>query len=61
MLTKEYETIRIRIAFHPLEEKFEVFNPAIRKDVAWIEDVATVFAPEADLIELIDDYMRQES
>lgn len=57
VLTKDYETIRIRIAFHPLTEKFEVGNPAIRKDVAWIEDVAAVFAPEADLIELTEDYV----
>ena len=56
VLTKDYETIHIRIAFHPLLEKFEVANPAIRKDVAWIEDVAAVFAPEADLIGLIEDY-----
>jgi hypothetical protein len=57
VLTKDYETIRIRIAFHPLTEKFEVANPAIRKDVAWIEDVAAVFAPEADLIDLTEDYV----
>lgn len=56
VLTKDYETIRIRIAFHPLLEKFEVTNPAISRDVAWIEDVAAVFAPEADLIGLIEDY-----
>jgi uncharacterized protein with ParB-like and HNH nuclease domain len=31
VLTKDYETVRIRIAFHPLEEKFEVTNPAIEK------------------------------
>src|ERR1700749_4429358 len=40
VLTKDYETIRIRIAFHPLEEKFEVSNPAISKDAAWISDVS---------------------
>lgn len=57
VLTKDYETIRIRIAFHPVIEKFEVANPAIRKDVAWIEDVAEVFAPEADLIELTENYV----
>lgn len=57
VLTKDYETIRIRIAFHPQTEKFEVANPAIRKDGAWIEDVATVFAPDADLIELTEDYV----
>ena len=56
VLTKDYETVRIRIAFHPQEERFEVANPAIRKDVAWIEDVAEVFAPEASLTELTDTY-----
>lgn len=56
VLNKDYLTIQIRIAFHPLEEKFEVSNPAIRKDAAWIADVAEVFAPEADLIELTEMY-----
>ena len=56
VLTKDYETVRIRIAFHPHEERFEVANPAIRKDVAWIEDVAEVFAPDASLTELTDTY-----
>jgi len=56
VLTKDYETVRIRIAFHPQEERFEVANPAIRKDVAWIGDVAEVFAPDASLTELTDTY-----
>lgn len=56
VLTKDYETVRIRIAFHPQEERFEVANPAIRKDAAWIEDVAAVFAPDASLTELTDTY-----
>jgi len=57
VLTKDYETVRIRIAFHPAEEKFEVSNPAIAKNSAWIPDVASIFAPDADLIELIEDYV----
>ena len=56
VLTKDYETVRIRIAFHPQEELFEVSNSAIRKDVAWIEDVANVFEPNASLTELTDTY-----
>ncbi len=56
VLTKDYETLRIRIAFHPQDEKFEVSNPAIRRDAAWIEDVAEVFAPETSLTELTDNY-----
>src|SRR6266567_5267731 len=56
VLTKDYETVRIRIAFHPQDEKFEVSNPAIQKDVTWIEDVAEVFAPDASVTELTDTY-----
>lgn len=56
VLTEDYETVRIRIAFHPVEERFEVANPAIRKDAAWIEDVATVFAPDAKLLQLTRAY-----
>lgn len=61
VLTKDYDTVRIRIAFHPQEERFEVANPAIRKDVAWIEDVAEVFSPEASLTELTDVYSEKNS
>jgi hypothetical protein len=56
VLTKDYETLRIRIAFHPVEERFEVFNPAIEKDAAWIADLATVFAPDASLTKLTREY-----
>ena len=31
VLTKDYRTVKIRIAFHPGEEQFEVRNPAIEK------------------------------
>ena len=31
--------------------------PPSAKDVAWIEDVAAVFAPEASLTELTEDYV----
>lgn len=56
VLTKDYETVRIRIAFNPQEERFEVTNPAIGKDPAWIEDVSTVFAPGASIFGLVRAY-----
>jgi hypothetical protein len=56
VLTKDYETTRIRIAFHPKEEKFEVSNPAIQKDAAWIDDVAKLFAPDAKLLSITKTY-----
>ncbi len=57
VLTKDYETVRIRIAFHPVDERFEVRNPAIAKDKAWIDDVIKIFGPDADLIELTEQYV----
>ena len=59
VLTKDYETVRIRIAFHPGEERFEVCNPAIAKDSAWIDDVTAIFEPDADLIELTEQYVER--
>lgn len=56
VINKDYQTVRIRIAFHPIEEKFEVLNPAIQKDGAWIPDLSEVFAPHASLIRLTDNY-----
>src|SRR6478752_4536442 len=61
VLTKDYETVRIRISFQPHEERFEVANPAIRKDPAWIEDVAHVFSPEFDLVEFMATYSERNS
>lgn len=59
ILTKDYESVRIRIAFHPLEERFEVHNPVIAKDEAWLEDVSKLFSPEADIVELIENYVKR--
>ena len=59
VLNKDYETVRIRIAFNPQTETFEVANPAIRKNVAWIHDVADVFAPEARLLQITKAYTAQ--
>ena len=56
VLTKDYETVRIRIAFHPEEGRFEVANPAIRKDSAWIDDVVAIFSPDAKLLQITKGY-----
>src|SRR6266542_3043677 len=56
VLTKDYQTVRIRIAFHPQQETFEVSNPAIRKDVAWLPDIAEIFSPSAKLLQITKAY-----
>ncbi len=57
VLTKEYQNVRIKIAFNPQEEKFEVSNPAIQKDVTWIPDLADIFHPSAKLLQITKNYI----
>ncbi len=56
VVTKDYKRTHISIAFHPVEERFEVTNAAIRKDPSWIVDISTVFAPESWMGEIVDKY-----
>lgn len=45
VINQNYKKIRIKIAFNPIDEKFEVFNPAIGKDSKFIDDIAELFKP----------------
>ncbi len=54
VVNKTYERVKIKIAFHPVEEKFEVQNPAILKDKTWLPDIAE--AINGDLFEIVDQY-----
>jgi len=57
VVNKDYKKIRIKIAFNPLEEKFEVINPAIEKDIRWIPDISVIMKGDADLFEIAADYL----
>ena len=61
VMNKDYERIRIRIAFHPVERRFEVHNPAIAKDAAWIADIAVAFNPGTSLFDLVNEYCARNS
>lgn len=52
----DYVDVRIKIAFNPKEEKFEVSNPAIEKDATWIADIAPYLSGQQRLRELRDCY-----
>ena len=56
IVNKSYRKVRIAIAFHPGEERFEVTNPAIRRDRAWLADIANLFAPDTKLLRVVDAY-----
>ena len=59
IVTKSYERTKITIAFHPQERKFEVSNPAIRKDKAWLADIAEVISPKTKILGLVSRYCEQ--
>lgn len=56
VINKEYEKVKIQIAFNPLEEKFEVYNSAISHDNRWLPDISKIFSSDIDILELLDDY-----
>lgn len=57
VVNKDYKKIRIKIAFNPIEEKFETLTPAIEKDKKWVDDISTVF--NGDLFDIVGDYLEQ--
>ncbi len=59
VLTKDYQRVRIRIAFQPQKGIFEVANPAIRKDPEWIDDIAEVFSPTARIFQMVNSIVRR--
>lgn len=54
VINKTYQRVKIRIAFHPLSERFEVQNPAILKDKTWLHDISD--AINGDLFEIAENY-----
>src|SRR5687768_14809707 len=61
VVDKDYQKVRIRIAFHPINRQFEVSNPAIAKDALWIADIAAVFDPHTSIFELVNTYCERNS
>lgn len=59
VINDEYKVGRIKIAFHPLEERFEVQNPAIEKGKEWIPDIAALFLPDVHLLNIVEEYVKR--
>jgi hypothetical protein len=59
IINDDYKRVRIRIAFHPAEQKFEVCNPAIEKDKDWIPDISKLFSKEMNLLTFVDGYCKR--
>ncbi len=58
VVNQEYRRVKIKIAFHPQDERFEVSNPAIQKDVKWIADIAPLINGSQGLIRSVGEYCK---
>ncbi len=59
IVNKSYKKVKITIAFHPKEKKFEVSNPAIKKDKEWISNIADIFSPDVKIHRFVSDYCKK--
>jgi hypothetical protein len=59
VLNKNYKEVNIRIAFNPLEEKFEVLNKAIEKSSDWIDNINPIINDEISITKAIRQYLAQ--
>ena len=56
VLDKNYKEINIRIAFNPLEEKFDVLNKAYEKSPEWIDNINPIVNDEISISKAIRKY-----
>src|SRR5215213_552340 len=56
VIDKTYRRVKIKIAFNPVSERFEVQNPAILKDKTWLPDISEAINGMVDLFEIVENY-----
>lgn len=59
IIDENYKEKRIKIAFNPLKEKFEVSNVATDKDVEYITDISILFKPDFSEYRFINEYLNR--
>ncbi len=57
VIRSNYSSDRIRIAFNPIEEKFEVSDAAIQRDKSYIPDISTFWSPATSFLRLVNGYV----
>ena len=58
VVDQKYKKVRIKISFNPIDESFEVYNPAIGKDIKMIDDIMNVFESGFDSFNFAIEYSK---
>lgn len=61
VVNQEYKKVPIKIAFNPINETFEVYNPAIGKDSKMIDDISPIFTPGFDSFTFSIEYAQKNN
>ena len=61
VLNSNYKKVPIKIAFNPVEEKFETCTPAIEKNTLWIPDISVLFNGTKNALVLFREYMKNNA
>lgn len=56
VINKTYQRVKIKIAFNPIDERFEVQNPAILKDKTWLHDISEVI--KGSVLKIVREYLK---
>lgn len=56
VINKTYQRVKIKIAFNPIDERFEVQNPAILKDKTWLHDISDVI--NGSVLKVVREYLK---
>lgn len=57
VIRSNFKTERIRIAFNPLDERFDVLDASIVKDKAYIPDISALWDPKVGLFDFVAAYL----
>ena len=57
VVRSNYKTERIRIAFNPIDERFEVTSAAIERDRSFIPDISRLWSDETTLFQIVAEFL----
>ncbi|KLR61146.1 hypothetical protein IMCC26207_109664 [Actinobacteria bacterium IMCC26207] len=57
VFTEKFERVRIRIAFHPIREQFEVANVSTKSDPEWVDDITPLLSNPQGSFAFINEYL----
>ena len=59
VVRNNYDSEQIRIAFNPMEERFEVHDAAIQRDKSFIPDISRIWSDGTNIFKVVKEYLEE--